>query len=542
MSSGLKIIIDGDEAKAFQAFQKLVDQQKDYQGAAKKSGKASSDASDEAIRAAKSEEKERQKQIRMAERLVKKHQTLEQSYKDEVKTLKAARDAGKLSNQQYEETLERVTEEHENVKRAQDESTDSVKDVNNLKTAWIGAGSAIALAHRALQFYNEEKDKGLETSLTLSDARQSLTQASDPEDLRANEQLAKDLAVDFGLDPVKAYQLVFDAISSGFVDEVRAVAAADPLVGVATGSKLTGEFREFFANENLSVENTFDSIAAGSAESVFNIPQLIEQVRKAATGRNVGGFSSSDVISTTAAIGTLLTERSGTAVENLSVKLGTDAEGRFKGLDLREAVEKLANDPELVSSFTGGNAQLRTYVEAAISTREAAAMLDADIESAQTDENKLFKVRLNNMFDESPQGRLNAELFQLRKLQAQDTLENEGFSSIQAARDKQSELRARINARGDGNFADRLAVDTANKTGVPGFGEAISTDSGQSTLRQVVPQIRILDEFTKIIDYMRNGDDAKHLREIADFTREISQNTAQPRSSPGLSGPPTTDQ
>lgn len=169
------------------------------------------------------------------------NQSLEQQHNELKVAIKAAFKAGKIGADEYERSLNELEREHDELKAKQKSTFGSgaQQSVAAYAASFLSITAAIAVVTKAIQFFNEEKEKALGQTETLQEARRSLRQISKG-DFDQLESRADDLTK-FGISRKKARGLVFDARSTGFEGEESTVAAADPVINISDGAAFAGE-------------------------------------------------------------------------------------------------------------------------------------------------------------------------------------------------------------------------------------------------------------------------------------------------------------
>ena len=379
------------------------------------------------------------KGVTKVEQLKRANMSLESQYDELRSAIKAAFEAGELSADEYKTSLRELDDEHDklqkqNVKSFGDKATEQIVKFGG---AFLSVVGGINVVTEALRFMSEEKDRAVKITDSLEDARRSLRQVSDG-DAAELEKRAEQLESRFGLGQIESRRLVFDARSTGFEGEESTVAFANSVIAIDDGSKLAGQFRQQFSNEDLSIENAFDSSLAAAKQSVANISELLPQIQTAAQGAKQIGASSSDVLAVTSVFAGVFGESGGRRVRALQENIA--ASDGFEGLDLIEAIKKLRDDDDLRAEFTGGNKELQTTVSSAIRSLEdfvldgknVSGILTADraIEQAQRDDVRLLRDKVLETFDPSNNaGRVQLARLDLKIQEAKQRQREEGLLS-----------------------------------------------------------------------------------------------------------------
>ncbi len=417
------------------------------------------------IEAAKKESTARATQITAAASLVKANEDVTQAYQRQKKSLDAALAAGSITATQYHTTLDKIKEKADKASR-------SVELVENATDKGVGAGSvakivdfaakfgtiavAVGVVKKALEFYNAEKEKAIGSTDAMVDVRRSLLQVShgDYEEL----QNQADSLTRFGLTNVEGGQLRFDARSQGFEkkEDMETVARSNPVINVTDGAAFAGEFRKYFKNENLTVEQAYNTALAGADQSKFNITRLLPQVRTAAQG-NLRGGESSDVVAATSVLADKFGESTGTGLRQLGIKLATNDE--TAGLNLIDAMAKLEQDPALRKKVEGGSSEIIATTTAFIEMRDRIVEIDKKIEAEQqkTGDAGLLEMKMKEYYNpDTNKGQIN--IARRDAINAQAILERETESNF-------SEEAFKVRGARDAAIADSKDLSFSSRVG-----------------------------------------------------------------------------
>ena len=417
--------------------------------------------------------------VRKTKELIAAEQTLDQKYDELRLSIKAAFDAGEIGADEQTRAIKSLNAEQEKARdKAKQLGGDfgkafSVSDVKKFAASFVTVTAAIGVVRNALEFFNQEKDRALGTTDSLSESRRSLRQVSRG-DFGQLERRADSLATDreIGITREQARQLLFDARSTGFEGEERIIAAADPVISITDGAAFAGEFRKFFKGDNLSIEQAFNTALAGAAESQFNISDLLPQIRTAAQGALAGG-ESSDIVAATSALASNFGKSVGDRIRALGTKLATNEE--TKGLNFLDAVQKLRQNDGLRETIIKDSAELKAVFAKLDQRFNEIRAVDKRIEREQrrTGEDGLIQKAVNEARDESNSGQIEIERRNRIAAEQQRRIAEEGSlsafaSSAKAAKDQQLA----------GSLEDGSSLPTrAAKSAVLSTAEAAGADS-----------------------------------------------------------------
>ena len=434
--------------------------------AAKQAEQVRTEAARKGTAAYKVQQEEIRKGVTKVRQLAAENRTLEDQYTQLKSSIKTALKAGEISADQYKPSLRQLKNEHDelNAKQKKSFGSSSIAQVGKYAASFLSVTAAITVVREALEFFNDEKEKALGTTDSLSDVRRSLRQISKG-DFDQLESKADSLT-QFGVDRVSARQLVFDARSTGFENEEATVARADPVIKIEDGAAFAGEFRKFFAGDNLSIEQAFNTALAGAAESKFNISQLLPLIRTAAQGALKGG-ESSDVIAATSVLADNFGVQVGDRLKGLGSKLALD--DRTTGLNLIDAVQELRNDPELRGDILKDSSELLQIFAKFDERFSEIVTADKRVEAEQrkTGESGLLGKAIREAFDGNTQsGQIESARRAAIAAKAENDRQKELAFSVQGSTEKAFRDRsdAALTATG-ANLPSRFVSDKVNQFG-----------------------------------------------------------------------------
>jgi hypothetical protein len=452
MSDGKLVIeITGDEAKAHAAYMALNKDQKMLVAEIGKMGAAAETAANQTIQMAKKESKERQDQIRLAESLVKKHESLSQAYERQKTALDQALQSGSITAEQHKQTLdslnekvrtnsteyieaakqqqaadkvtvdlrneqiriaekivektETITERYaaqkaaldaalgaggisteqydramQHIQQEADEATKKLNDIEpamdkgfgrsaqDLVVGWgthfFSAAAAVGVVSEALRTFSKDRDEALSIGATLEQARTNLRGLS--ADFGELEKRADTIALETGLDRVKSRDVIFTGESQGvpFQDQMLAARLRkniDPNTAIA----FMADMKDQFPSENLTGAQAVNMAMVAANESKFNPTSFLPQLQTAAVGAGTAGWSSVDTSAMVGVLASTFGQSTGTRINALASKVGTNEQ--FRGMDGIEALYKLSQfSDEEMKEFVGGDRTAITTINAAI--------------------------------------------------------------------------------------------------------------------------------------------------------------------------------
>lgn len=407
--------------------------------------------------------------IRKTKELIAAEQTLDQKFDELRLSIKAAFDAGKIGPKEMEVAIASLNKKQtEAVAKSREAGeankksfgSSAIQGIKTYAASFASIAGAIGIVTKAIQFFNEEKERALGTTDSLVDTRRSLRQISKG-DFNELEQRADSLASNdaLGISREQARQLVFDARSTGFEGEEGIVAAADPVIEITDGAAFAGEFRKFFSQDSLSIEQSFNTALAGAAESQFNISQLLPQLRTAAQGALAGG-ESSDVVAATSVLASNFGRSTGDRLRALGTKIATNED--TAGLNLIDAVRKIQGDDQLRESIIKDSAELKA-VFGRFSERLGeivAADKRIEAEQQQSGDGGLIQKAINEARDNDIEvaRRINVASEQRRRIAEELVLSADAARGVAA----QSDVVTDSFNRGDSGV-DRFVAATASE-------------------------------------------------------------------------------
>ena len=131
MSSQLRVVMTGEEAKLFQALQQVITQSDKADDAFKRNEKSSTEAEKAAVRMAKEQAKSAREGAKLADQLKRENETLNDSFKRRKASIEAAGADGVKSQEEVRQAIERlkksVAEEARVAKEAEIEKAESAR-------------------------------------------------------------------------------------------------------------------------------------------------------------------------------------------------------------------------------------------------------------------------------------------------------------------------------------------------------------------------------------------------------------------------------
>jgi hypothetical protein len=489
-------------------------------------------ASQEKQEAAKLEQAVLNDHLKVAGKIVNATKSVTDRYNEQKAALDAALAAGKITFHEHVKGLKHIQSEADEAAKDLGKIDDATENgVGQKSIARIAAfaakfatiAGAVEIVRKALAFYNDEKEKAIGSSDSLVEVRRSLAQVSKG-DFDQLEARSEDLT-QFGIDRVQARQLVFDARSQGFEGEEDVVAQADVVMGVQQATAFAGEFRKFFGDEKLTIEQALNTAMSAAAESQKNIAGILPQIRTAAQGRLAGG-ESSDIAATVAVLVDKFGDSTGDRVRGLGIELANNDQTR--GMNMIDAMRKVLADPELRKEIEGGSKEVMAAVKGFEDMIDKIAEIDANVEQAQQARGKdslIRKATEERLDPNTESGRI--ELARRDAIAKRQKLERENEMALSETAFKAKGAVDSVNTAAieqGANLPQRMAV-SATATGLSYVG------ASDETIESVAPMARnLLRPLGNVIgDWLTNrygAADEKANEEARKQTDEIKKQTS----------------
>jgi hypothetical protein len=276
-----------------------------------------------------------------------------------------------------------------NMKNAGTESSnvlDSLAGKVGSYVAGIGAAAtAVELVRKAWEQVRKEQDTGLQALKGTQISERTLLQVSTSnQDFAANRKMRDDLSQQFGVDQNVVSQVVFDAISLGFKQNVPEIVRASQVLDPEAASAAGGKLAQLFDKENLSATQTISSTLTASAASVADFEDLARALPSAAEGGRQLGASFAETVASVAVLTTDFKDASVAADRFKAFASKAAQDERFKGKDITQVVQEVSElSDEDRKSFLKDSMEVNAFYSAALDRlsqiREQATVINQDI-------------------------------------------------------------------------------------------------------------------------------------------------------------------
>lgn len=422
--SEMVVKLTGEEADLFLKLQKVIDTQKEVGDEFDRTGEKSKRSSDEAREAARLHAAA----LRRAGSIINQNRTAEEKYADAVRDLKTARDAGKISVQEYERAVNRVKKRYQQVEEKQDEAfgQKAIARIGTFAASVVSARTAVDFLTSSLNDLKQARTEAIETQISLQDSQKLLAQVAPSGQLEQLEKRADSVAG--SITRTESRELMFSAISEGWDEMFEYVAGLDPLVDANIAGKVAGKTTNLYKGQ-LSREQTFEAVLAaarGSEASFEDIGSVTTTVAQSAS--NIGA-SPSEQLATLASLTSKFTspEQAATRINRLAAKF--DIQGESFGIDdtrgLLAAVKQLQEMPtEQREKFLGKDVEVNQAFNAVLELTEDIRGRMSEIQDAidktGTDE-QLSKVAIDQIMADP----VRRKAFDLQRERVKTELANE---------------------------------------------------------------------------------------------------------------------
>lgn len=317
----IQVVLTGDDANLFKAYEKLEKKQKDLEQKLKDIKAASKDASEAAKKGA-----------------------------DDTTDA-----AGKIGS--------KFKEQAGQIAGLKDSVTSSFDPA--VIGAFTGAVGGIAVAVRAAgeawRQYREDQGKALASLESQADVDRRLVQVSTSSaDLEGLQKRADDAAQKFGVERAAAKEVLFSSRSEGFESEFEKVIRAAPVVDPKAAAIVAGKLPALFQGKIKPTEAVSLTLAAAEASNL-NFEQLASTTPQAAEGGAIAKASPQELLAVQSVLASRFKsgETAADRIKAFATAGGIDE--RFKGKGIIQAfkeIQALSDDDR--KEFLGKSAELNT--------------------------------------------------------------------------------------------------------------------------------------------------------------------------------------
>lgn len=248
-------------------------------------------------------------------------------------------------------------------------ATSAITHIREMAGAYLGVSAAIGAVRSALQFMNAEQEKAIGGLDKLRDLRDKLAQISEtPEQFKAIEKHADELAIRHGFDRDATRALAFSAKSEGFERvESDILRASRGTAQVEALSTLAGSVANLFEKEKLTSESAMSMGFAAAAMSKLDIKEMSPAIATAAEGGKAAEASAVEVFAATSALASKFASGQTAADRIKAFGFAVDKadDPRVKDKGIIEAVRAAKQfSPDELESFLGGSTEVKAGFEA----------------------------------------------------------------------------------------------------------------------------------------------------------------------------------
>lgn len=241
--------------------------------------------------------------------------------------------------------------------------------------------AAIATATDMWQMYKQKQADALGSLAGTAQSDRMLTQVAEAGQLPTLIAQADTMAVGRGMNRNAARNLLFQAISDGFYNDVGTVAAASSVIDPNEAAIVAGQTRGLFKKDNLSAQEAMSMTLTGAKISRLDFGPMAKALPQAAEGAAQIDSTASETIATLAILAGAFKSGDTAAdrIKGFASKAALDNRTRGKGL--LAAFDTVAAMTEAErSAFLGESQELNSAFNVIKTNREVIEQTRTDIE------------------------------------------------------------------------------------------------------------------------------------------------------------------
>jgi hypothetical protein len=261
--------------------------------------------------------------------------------------MKKAEDAQERYNKKLAKSKEEAAKASAEAKKTGDQfaqmgkrSSDALDPtpIGNFVTKFASVTAAITAATDMWQLYKQKQSEALGSLMGTANPDRMLTQVAEAGQLPTLIAQADRMAVGRGMDRNAARNLLFQAISDGFYNDVESVAAASSVIDPNEAAIVAGQTRGLFKGDNLSAEQAMSMTLTGAKISRLDFGPMAKALPQAAEGAAQIQSTASETIATLAILAG-------------AFKSGDTAADRIKGFASKAALDNRTRGKGLLAAF-----------------------------------------------------------------------------------------------------------------------------------------------------------------------------------------------
>ena len=293
--------------------------------------------------------------------------------------------------------------------------------------------AAVKLIGDAWRYNREQQDLAMQGMDSLYDANRRLAQVSElggPLHMDRLETMADEAAVNVGVDRTLARQVLFSAVSEGFVGDYQELMRFADVIAPDAAATVAGQMPGLFRHDDMTPMEAINMALAAAGESRLAFEELAQAMPVLAEGAALTDTSPEEALATMSVMaGTFASgAAAATKFRALTTRFSTD-EG-LAGRGIIGGVEALmAMEEEERREFLGQNMQLNTAYQTLAArlpeVRERMGEIAGEQMAVRVGAPTLLEARLDALYSDTDRGRDRQSQREARRARIAREVENE---------------------------------------------------------------------------------------------------------------------
>ncbi len=338
-------------------------------------------------------------------------------YRQQLETLRRQLDQGAISADEYSRKVGEVGEAFDSHNRELTEADAGMGKFAGAATMWVAKFATVATAVKligdAWRYNREQQDLAMQGMDSLYDANRRLAQVSElggPLHMDRLEAMADEAAAAAGVDRTLARQVLFSAVSEGFVGDYQEIMRFADVIAPDAAATVAGQMPGLFRDDDMTPMEAINMAVAAAGESRLAFEQLAQAMPVLAEGAALTDTSPEEALATMSVMaGTFASGATAAAkFRALTARFSTD-EG-LAGRGIIGGVEALmALEEEERREFLGQNMQLNTAYQTLAArlpeVRERMGEIAGEQMAVRVGAPTLLEARLDALYSDTDRGR-----------------------------------------------------------------------------------------------------------------------------------------
>jgi len=257
-------------------------------------------------------------------------------YRQQLETLRRQLDQGAISADEYSRKVGEVGEAFDSHNRELTEADAGMGKFAGAATMWVAKFATVATAVKligdAWRYNRDQQDLAMQGMDSLYDANRRLAQVSElggPLHMDRLEAMADEAAAAAGVDRTLARQVLFSAVSEGFVGDYQEIMRFADVIAPDAAATVAGQMPGLFRDDDMTPMEAINMAVAAAGESRLAFEQLAQAMPVLAEGAALTDTSPEEALAT------------------MSVMAGTFASGATAAAKFRALTARFSTDEGL---------------------------------------------------------------------------------------------------------------------------------------------------------------------------------------------------